>query len=187
MNDPELSLVPLEARPYQGSAAGIATRVAANTVDALVIGAALVGVYAGVAAFRFVVAPRDFRLPDPSLVWFAVCFFELLVVYLTAAWWLSGRTIGDHVMGIRVVTGKRSRLRFAPAFGRALMCAFFPVGLLWCAVSRERRAVHDVVLRTSVVYDWLPRPRPAGDRTAAEPDSDPFVDGDGLHPGGMRT
>ena len=161
MNDAELSLVPLEARPYQGTAAGIATRLAANTIDALVVGAGVASVYAGVVAVRFVVAPRDFSMPDPSLFWFVLGFYELLVVYLTATWWISGRTIGDHVMGIRVVTGKRSRLRFGRSFGRAVLCAVFPVGLLWCAVNRERRAVHDLVLRTSVVYDWLPRPAAA--------------------------
>jgi uncharacterized RDD family membrane protein YckC len=177
VNDTELSLVPLEARPYQGTAAGIATRLTANTIDGLVVGMTVVGAYAGIAAVRFVLAPRDFRMPDPSLLWFAIGFFDLLVVYLTAAWWLSGRTLGDHVMGIRVVTGKRSRLRFSRAFGRALLCACFPVGLLWCAVNRERRAVHDLVLRTSVVYDWLPRPRPAPARDAAQPGLDPLIDG----------
>ena len=161
MNEAELSLIPLEARPYQGTAAGIVTRLAANTVDGLVVGTTVLGAYVGYAAIRFVVAPRDFRLPDPSLFWFVLGFFELLVVYLTAAWWISGRTIGDHVMGVRVVTGKRSRLRFGRSFARAVLCACFPVGLLWCAVNRERRAVHDLLLRTSVVYDWLPRPTAA--------------------------
>jgi uncharacterized RDD family membrane protein YckC len=158
VNDVELSPIPAEARPYQGTAAGVATRLVANSVDALVVGLALAGTYAGVIAFLFVVSPRDFSLPDPSLVWFVIGFFDLLVIYLTAAWWISGRTLGDHVMGIRVVTGKRNRLRFLRAFARAVMCACFPIGLMWCAVNRERRAVHDLVLRTSVVYDWFPRP-----------------------------
>jgi uncharacterized RDD family membrane protein YckC len=33
----------------------------------------------------------------------------------------------------------------------------FPVGLLWCAADPARRSVQDIVLRTSVVYNWLPR------------------------------
>ena len=28
------------------------------------------------------------------------------------------------------------------------------IGLLWVALSRENRSVQDLVLRTSVVYDW---------------------------------
>ena len=158
MNEVELSLVPVEARPYQGRSAGIVTRLAANTVDTLLVGAALIGTYLGVVACRFLLAPRDFTWQEPSWVWFVLGFFWTTVVYLTAAWWISGRTVGDHVMGIRVVTGKRTRLRIGRAFVRAVLCAVFPIGLLWCVVSRDRRAFHDVLLRTSVVYDWLPRP-----------------------------
>ena len=126
MNEVELSLVPVEARPYQGRTAGIVTRLVANTIDALLVGAALIGTYLGVVAFRFVVAPRDFTWQEPSLFWFVLGFFGITVVYLTAAWWISGRTIGDHVMGIRVVTGKRTRLRVGRAFVRAVLCAAFP-------------------------------------------------------------
>jgi uncharacterized RDD family membrane protein YckC len=158
VSDAELSLIPVEARAYQGTAAGIATRTVANSIDALVIALAVLGTYAGISVFRFVVEPRDFEFPDPSLFWWVLGYFELLVIYLTAAWWISGRTVGDRVMGIRVVTGKRSRLRFTRALVRALFCALVPVGLIWCAVDRDRRALHDLVLRTSVIYDWLPRP-----------------------------
>jgi uncharacterized RDD family membrane protein YckC len=178
LNDAELSLVPLEARPYQGAAAGIVTRVAANTVDALVVVLALAGTYAGIVAVTFVLDPRGFQLPDPSFLVFVIGYLDLLVVYLTAAWWVSGRTLGDHLMGIRVVTGQRSRLRILQAFARALLCAFFPVGLVWCAVDRDRRALHDLLLRTSVVYDWLPRPAARGGAGAvpevgAEPQTAP--------------
>jgi uncharacterized RDD family membrane protein YckC len=164
VNDVELSLVPLEARPYQGTAAGIVTRAAANAIDYAAVSVALVGAYAGFVALRFVLAPRNFRVPAPSLDLVVVAFFACLVLYLTAAWWISGRTLGDHVMGIRVVTGHRSRLGFARALARALLCSAFPVGLLWCAADSKRRSLQDLVLRTSVVYDWLPRPTsPRGD------------------------
>ena len=169
MNEPELSVVPLEARPYQGTPAGIVTRVVANTVDALVVAAALAGAYAGVVAIWFVIDPRGFQWPDPSLLVFVVCYFDLLVIYLTAAWWVSGRTLGNHLMGIRVVTGRRSRLRFLQALARALLCSFVPIGLVWCAVDRDRRALHDLLLRTSVVYDWLPRPAAATAGDASSP------------------
>lgn len=170
MTDDELSVVPVEARPYQGTSAGIVTRLVASSLDALVVITALVGAYAGWAAILFLVAPRQFRLPAPPLEWFVLCFLGFLVVYLTTAWWVSGRSLGDHVMGIRVVTGERSRSSLVTAFGRALMCAGFPVGLLWCAVDPQRRAVHDLVMRTSVVYDWLPRPMsPRRERDERQP------------------
>lgn len=157
MNEAELSTVPLEARPYQGATAGVFTRVVANTVDALLVTASLIGAYAGYAAFRFIVAPRGFRLPAPSLLGVAIAFFSFLVVYLTAAWWIGGRTVGNHVMGIRVVSRGAGRVPFVRAFARAVLCAGFPVGLLWCAVDGRRRSVQDLVLHTRVVYDWRSR------------------------------
>ncbi len=168
MNDHELALVPVEARAYQGTPAGIVTRVAANSVDALVVVLAVAGTYAGFVALTFVLDPRGFELPDLSLLVFVVGYLALLVVYLTGAWWVSGRTFGDHLMGIRVVTGTRSRLRLLQAAARAVVCAFVPIGLVWCAVDRERRALHDLLLRTSVVYDWLPRPSARGSSRLGE-------------------
>jgi uncharacterized RDD family membrane protein YckC len=161
VNEAELSLIPLEARPYQGTAAGVVTRVAANAIDVLVVVTTLVGGYVGFVAFRFIVAPRNFRVPAPTVQWAIVGFFTGLVLYLTAAWWISGRTPGDHVMGIRVVTGQRRRLGLLRALARALLYAAFPIGLLWCAVDPKRRSLQDLVLRTSVIHDWLPRPTTA--------------------------
>ncbi len=97
-------------------------------------------------------------MPAPTVQWAIVGFFTALVLYLTAAWWISGRTPGDHVMGIRVVTGQRRRLRFVRALARAILYAAFPVGLFWCAFDSKRRSLQDLVLRTSVIHDWLPRP-----------------------------
>jgi len=60
-------------------------------------------------------------------------------------------------MGVRVAAGQGAPLRLPRAFLRAALCTVFPVGLLWCAVNPKRRSVQDLVLWTSVVYDWLPR------------------------------
>ena len=49
------------------------------------------------------------------------------------------------------------------ALARAMFCAVFPLGLLWTAVSRENRSVADLLLRTSVVYDWLATPATVGE------------------------
>ena len=69
---------------------------------------------------------------------------------------MDGRTYGCHVLGLRVVSYRGSRMRPLGALLRAVFCVFFPIGLLWCAASRANRSVQDVVLRTSVVYDWEP-------------------------------
>ena len=38
-----------------------------------------------------------------------------------------------------------------------VLCVVFPIGLLWCVVSEENRSVQDLLLRTSVIYDWSVR------------------------------
>ena len=57
-------------------------------------------------------------------------------------------------MGLRVVDRRGRDLRFVPALVRAGVCTFFPLGLAWCAVDVRSRAVHDLAVRSRVVYDW---------------------------------
>jgi hypothetical protein len=45
----------------------------------------------------------------------------------------------------------------------------FPIGLLWTAVSRENRSLADLLLRTSVVYDWQAASEVGGFSAAARP------------------
>jgi uncharacterized RDD family membrane protein YckC len=61
------------------------------------------------------------------------------------------------VIGVRVVTRDGGRVRLPVAFLRAVVCTLFPIGLLWCAASRTRGAVQDILFRTCVVYDWRAR------------------------------
>ena len=77
------------------------------------------------------------------------------VLYLTVAWSLSGRTYGDHLMGLRVVDRHGRTPRPLRAFVRALLYVVFPIGLLWCIGNRSRRTLQDRVLGTSVIYDWV--------------------------------
>ena len=51
------------------------------------------------------------------------------------------------------------------ALARALLYVAFPIGLVWCAGSGTHRSLQDVVLRTSVVYDWMPRAEESGRRS----------------------
>jgi uncharacterized RDD family membrane protein YckC len=165
MSEGGVSPLPREARPYQGQRAGLVTRLVAAVIDAVVVALVLLAGYAGWAGLLFLVDPRGFSFPDTSLFKSLAAGFVVVVVYLTAAWWISGRSYGCLVMGLRVVSFRGERLRLAGALVRALLCAVVPVGLLWVAVSRENRSAQDVLLRTSVVYDWQPRgagPGPPG-------------------------
>lgn len=158
MTDPALAAVPPEARPYQGIVAGLATRLVASVIDGITVCLIIVGGYAGYAGVRLMIAPRSFRLPELSQLLTTTVFLLVAAVYLTIAWWISGRTYGDHVMGIRVLDARGTRPRFLRALARAVLCVLFPIGLVWCAVSRTRRSIPDLLVRTTIVYDWLPRP-----------------------------
>ena len=157
MEHEELSVLPAEVRDYQGTAAGVATRFAASAIDGVVVGVSLLAAYGGYIALRLVVSPRTFEAPDPTWAGVAVTFHCAVVVYLTLAWWIGGRTPGDGVMGLQVVRRGGGRVGFLRALARAVLCVAFPIGLLWCAVDPARRSLQDLVLRTSVVYNWLPR------------------------------
>lgn len=146
--------VPPDARLYQGETAGLLTRLLATAVDVLTVVALLVAVYFGYNGLRFTLDPRNFQFTASSVVLSVTAAAIVLVLYLTAAWAITGRTYGDQVMGLRVVDSRGGRVRLVVALARALACVAFPLGLLWCAGGRSRRSLQDLLLRTSVVYDW---------------------------------
>ena len=156
MTESGVSPLPREARPYQGRRAGLVTRMVAAALDGVVVVLFLLMGYAAVAVFIFLVDPRGFSFPDVGLLFSMASMFVVLVIYQTLAWRLTGRTYGGRVMGLRVVNFRGRRLRWSGSFVRALFSVGFPIGILWVALSRENRSLQDVLLRTSVVYDWQP-------------------------------
>lgn len=151
-----LSVVPVAARAFQGRRAGVVTRVVANVVDVMVVVVILCVIYAVVAGFAFLLHPSSFHFPA-GLGWsIPVIGFVVAVPYLALCWRMTGRTYGDALLGLRVVNHDGKRMRIAGALLRAVACVVFPIGVLWVAVSPANRSAQDVILRTSVVYDWLP-------------------------------
>jgi uncharacterized RDD family membrane protein YckC len=146
--------IPQEARQFQGERAGIVTRVIANTIDFVLVAAVLLGAYVGWVALKFLWSPANFNWPTPKFLNLLIAGGAVLIFYLWISWASTGRTIGDHVMGLRVVSYRGRLMKWSGALLRSLFCAVFPIGLFWAIVSRQNRSVQDVVLRTSVIYDW---------------------------------
>jgi uncharacterized membrane protein YeaQ/YmgE (transglycosylase-associated protein family) len=173
------SVVPVQARGVQGRRAGIVSRAIADIVDCAVVAGVLAAGYVGVVVARFLWRSWAFTLPTPSFLLMLVLGAVTAVIYLTAAWATTGRSYGKHLMGLRVI-GPFGRLRFGGAFLRAVLCVVLPIGIVWVAVSRHNRSLQDVVLRTSVVYDWLgsteEEPVHPPGRTA-DPDDPPSMGG----------
>jgi uncharacterized RDD family membrane protein YckC len=154
--------IPKEVRPFQGRRAGLISRALAAAIDFGVVVIAMAAAYFGYAAVLFLFRPARFQLPTPSWQLTVIVGYVFLTLYLTGSWHSGGRTYGCHVMGLRVVNRLGQRLSWAPAFLRAVLCAIFPIGWLWVAVSRENRSIQDLIVRTSVIYDWDVRPRARG-------------------------
>lgn len=157
--DHELSTIPRAARAFQGERAGVVTRTIAAMIDGALVVVLLIAIYFGYAGFLFLLDPRGFSFPDPKFL--RSLFFAglLMGLYTTATWGANGRTYGNLVMGIRVVSGGGGRLGWFRALLRAGFYVFFPIGLMWVAIDRRLRSVQDLVLHTAVVYDWKPRAR----------------------------
>lgn len=157
------SPVPAEPRrarqdELQGHRAGLVTRAVANALDVGVVLIALGAGYAAVAIGRFLLDPAAFRFPAPAFGAVLLIGGVVQAGYFAVAWATVGRTYGDEVLGLRVVGSRGRRLGWATAAVRAVLCVLLPIGLLWVLLSPRNRSVQDVVLRTSVVYDW-PGPR----------------------------
>jgi uncharacterized RDD family membrane protein YckC len=150
--------IPREARDFQGRRAGVVTRNVAGIIDIVVTALFLVGGYLVYCAAIFVMPPNGF---DPQIPPFWVTLlvgYWVMTFYLGFSWSTGGRSYGCHVMGLRVVNRKGNRLPLITSLLRAGFLVFFPLGFYWVVISPANRSVQDVVLRTSVIYDWDVRP-----------------------------
>jgi uncharacterized RDD family membrane protein YckC len=138
--------------------AGVVTRSLAAAVDGLVAGAIELGLWGGYAALVFLLDPHHFTFPSPPVLSFVGLFGVVAFVYLSAAWAMSGRTLGGQLLGLRVQSSDGGRPAWLTSMARAALYIVFPIGLFWSAVSARNRSVQDMLLRTSVVYDWGHRP-----------------------------
>jgi uncharacterized RDD family membrane protein YckC len=146
--------VPAAARDFQGHRAGIITRCLAAGVDFAVVLAVLGATWVGWAAVKFLLNPQGFSWPSPPIAFVFAEGYVVAVLYLTVAWATSGRSFGGQLLGLRVVNFRGRRMTWPGAFLRSAFCVALPIGLAWILVSPRNRSVQDVVLQTSVVYDW---------------------------------
>ncbi len=163
------SMVPREARRFQGDRAGFVTRLMAVGIDFAVVAVILTTLYVAWAVVDFAVNPTSFTLPD--LTFGLMLAAAALVSWgsFALAWSTTGRTLGARVMGIRVVNYQGQVMRPVGAALRAAFCLGFMPGLFWVIVSNENRSLQDTVMRTSVIYDWTKR-APEQETRSTEPD-----------------
>ncbi len=144
----------------QGHYAGIITRVAAFGIDVVV---AMTLFTLGGAVLEYVTTSLIGRrvslsnAPVLSIILLALW----LLIYFAYPVAVGGRTLGMAFVGLEVVTkegrpatGKNAVLRtlFMP-----LSIVFLGIGILMILLNRDRRALHDLIGGTAVVYSWNAR------------------------------
>jgi uncharacterized RDD family membrane protein YckC len=141
-----------DSPPRTGNA-GVVSRTVACAIDAGVLLVLLGAGYLALAGIVFAADPLGFTFPAPPRAATGAAAAAALVAYLAESWTTSGRTYGDHVLGLRVVDRQGHPPRLGRALTRAVLCALLPVGLAWIVVSARRLSIQDVLLGTAVIYD----------------------------------
>jgi uncharacterized RDD family membrane protein YckC len=133
--------------------AGIVTRMLGAIIDFLVVLGLTGGVFGAVAAGLFLLSPASFSWPRDLPFDTSVLGLAIAVGYLTGGWAIAGQTVGGAVLGVRVVALAGRRLGWWRSGLRAVLCVVVPLGLLWSAISVDRRSVQDLLVGSAVVYD----------------------------------
>jgi uncharacterized RDD family membrane protein YckC len=159
--DHQMPTVPSDVVDYQGKRAGFVSRAVAACIDVLLVFLVVMGTIAVLWALSFILGSQPVgadgaevdRIPGAAAM--VLYGYGLNWAYWTIGWATSGRTIGNLIMGLRVVNFQGRHPRWIGAALRSAFCTVFPFGLLWVIPSGANRSVQDVVLRTSVIYDWV--------------------------------
>jgi uncharacterized RDD family membrane protein YckC len=147
--------LPSGAREFQGERAGIVSRGLAAGIDLGVVVVLVLGFVAARSVWTYFFSDdTPLRMRWPSRLGLSSIGGLLLALYLATGWARNGRTAGKRVLGLALVRARGGRVSASIAVVRAVLYVVFPIGFLWCSVSRSRRSVQDLVLGTAVVYDW---------------------------------
>ena len=158
MTGPTPRSVPLTTRQnLRGHYAGFASRFIAFAIDFVV----------SVGAFELALVGSSFAasvLAGTSIHWnkgsigVIVAFFAWGFLYYAYFWTASGKTPGMVLLGIQVVgmDGSRAGTRRGLIRTLAFPLSFILAGLGFAGIlfGRDRRALHDVIAGTAVVYCW---------------------------------
>lgn len=150
-SDPQLAV------NLQGHYAGAVTRLAAFAIDQAVA--------TSVFALASAIATWALRLVTGGAItwdlspWLTgLVFTTWLFIYYAYPWSVSGKTFGMALLGIRVVRadGAPSTPRNGVLRTLALPLSFVTLGLGFVPIitGRHRRALHDLIAGTAVVYSW---------------------------------
>ena len=141
----------------QGKYAGFASRFTAFAVD---VGVSLGVFMLALAAISFaatVLTGKDISW-NKGDIWVIIAYAVWAFSYFAYSWAASGRTAGMALFGVRVVrddgtdaSGRRAVVR---TLALPLSFLFLGLGFAGILLGDRRRALHDVIAGTAVIYSW---------------------------------
>jgi uncharacterized RDD family membrane protein YckC len=146
-----------EAENLRGQPAGFASRFIAFIFDCAVS----IGVFMlvlGAASFAASVLTGSSIHWSRENTWVVVAFFAWEFLYYAYYWTSSGKTLGMVLVGVRVVGRDGSNVGTRQGLIRTLAfpLSFIILGLGFVSIllRGDRRALHDLLADTEVVYSW---------------------------------
>ena len=141
----------------RGHYAGFASRFIAFVFDCVLSIAIFELALAGISFAASVLTGTSIHWNRGAL-WVVLAFFAWQFLYYARAWTASGETPGMQLIGVRVVGRDGSRVGTRRGLVRTLAfpLSFLLLGLGFVGIllSRDRRALHDSIAGTAVVYAW---------------------------------
>ena len=141
----------------QGHYAGFGSRLAAFVVDLVVLTAIFMLVLAAINFAASIVTGKTINF-NRNEIWVVVAYLVWGFVYFARSWGLNGRTAGGSVFGLQVLTDDgydvSGRRAIARTLAFPLSFLILGLGFLGILLGDQRRALHDVIAGTVVVYSW---------------------------------
>jgi uncharacterized RDD family membrane protein YckC len=142
---------------FLGRYAGFASRYVAFIVDEGTI-TGLFALTVALVSFAAKVLTGNSISWNKGDVWLSLAFVGWQFIYFAYSWAASGKTFGMALLGVRVVRadGADAGARRAVVRTLALPLSFllFGLGFLGILLGDQRRALHDVIAGTAVLYSW---------------------------------
>ena len=146
-----------ETENLRGQHAGFASRFIAFIFDC-VVSIVVFELVLGAASFAASVLTGSPIHWSRDNTWVVVAFFAWEFFYYAYFWTSSGKTPGMFLLGVQVVGQDGSKVGTRRGLVRTLAfpLSFILLGLgfLGILLGRDRRALHDVIADTAVVYCW---------------------------------
>lgn len=161
-----------EPQGYLGYYAGFISRLVAFFIDmaAIAISFTVIGwlftVTATMMQFRTILGfslrqfPQIINILDnmasPAVVALITVIYSF--GYFIFFWSMTGQTVGNAFLGLRIVTTQGRRVPIWQAVlrlaGYVISFATLFLGFLWIVVDNHRQGLHDKIAGTYVIYSW---------------------------------